>query len=121
MMYDQDGAPTFRQSVLRALALVVVIALLWVLLWLIFFRDSPKDTDLKGAKTGQNQSSDQGDKSKDNPKPSPAPSNGTTANPPGGPSELADTGAGNVLIPFGVATAAGTVLYHIRLRRKLKA
>jgi hypothetical protein len=37
------------------------------------------------------------------------------------PSQLADTGAGDVLLPVAAAAAAGTGLYYIRLHRKLNA
>jgi len=131
-MYDQDEAPTFRRGLWVILWFVVIIAVLWTLIWLIFFRhSSPKTPTLQGSNTNQNQSSDNksnsnsgSSKSSDknganngggggNTAPS-APSNtsGSSAN------QLANTGAGDVVVPFVVASVAGTAIYYVRLRRK---
>lgn len=120
MMYDQDTVPTFRRGLWMVLGLIVVVAVLWTVVWLVFFRHpSPKVSTLHGNNASQNQSdnnqpqsSDTGSGGSANSKPNPGAAAANT-------DQLANAGAGNVLIPFAVASVAGGVLYHIRLRRKL--
>lgn len=118
-MYAQDETPAFRRRLWMILWFIVVVVVLWTLVWFIFLRDSaPKVSNLKGSNTSQNQSSSSGSNSSSNSSSSKSstPSSSSTST---SDQQLANTGAGNVLIPFAVASVAGTALYYIRLRRKL--
>jgi cytoskeletal protein RodZ len=132
-MYEQNEVPVFRRILWIVLWFVVIVAVIWVLVWLIFFRhSSPKATKSHTPQTSQNQpaapsspktatgsgtaptgSSPAPTAGQGNPSPS---STGTAA-----PSQLANTGAGDVIVPFVVASAAGSALYYVRLRKKLQA
>lgn len=48
-----------------------------------------------------------------------APAPAASSMPAPQPSALANTGAGDVLIPFAVATMVGSTIYYVRLRKKL--
>jgi len=50
--------------------------------------------------------------------PAPAPSGGSSS-PTQAPNTLANTGAGDVLIPFAVATMVGSAIYYVHLSKKL--
>jgi len=125
-MYEDD-VPVFRRILWFALWFIVIVAVLWFLAWLIFFRETaPKKSSSNNS--GQNHSaSNQSPQQKSGPQ-----SNGSSSNSgsSGGtnnksadtaPNQLANTGAGDVFVPFAVATVAGTAIYYVRLRRKLVA
>lgn len=119
MIYEQSQVSTLRRGLWVILWLVVIVAILWTLVWLVFLRHSPKKVStVQDSGTSQDQSQTE----KQTPKPSPAPSTPTT---PGqsaakpAPGQLANTGAGNIVIPFAAASVAGGALYYIRLRRKV--
>jgi len=139
-MYEQDATPGFRRTAWVVLWFIVVVAVLWALIWLVFFRHtSPKVSTLHGSNTGQSQSSGssnnknnngtggsagstaQNSNSSSQNSNSSSSSSSTTANNSAttGPTQLANTGAGNVLVPFAVAGVTGSTLYYVRLRRKL--
>lgn len=115
MMYDQDTVPVFRRGLWMVLGLIVIVAVLWAVAWLIFFRHpSPKTSTLHGANTSQNQSgNNQSSNSSTNSSTNASNTAATNSD------QLANTGAGNVLVPFGVASVVGGTLYYVRLRRKL--
>jgi len=144
-MYDQNETqtPIFLRILWIALWAILIIVVAWVFIWLLFFRhqDTGKISTDKNQTTQQ--TSTNGDASKNTkdtkdtqntPSNNPGTNNTTSpqtsqnsssaaANDPAKatPTELANTGAGDVLMPFAVATVAGTTLYYIRLRRKLTA
>lgn len=127
-MYEQDEAPAYRRGLWMVLWFIVIVAVLWTLLWLIFFRHpSPKATTLHGSSTSQNHGGGQSASgSSSSPKKdsnsSSSSASGGTSNTSGATSDqLANVGAGNILVPFTMAGIAGTVLYHVRLRRKLQS
>ncbi len=114
MMYAQDETPAFRRRLWMILWFIVVVVVLWTLVWFIFLRHSPsKVSNLKGSNTSQSQSSNSSSSSNKSNTPT-TPTASTTSN-----QQLANTGAGNVLVPFAVASVGGSVLYYVRLRRKL--
>ena len=133
-MYEQNEVPLLRRILWIILWFVVVVAVIWVLVWLIFFRhSSPVPTPHK-AKTHQSQSATP--PPRNNPGNSTGSSNSATptsnsgsSSPSGAPSatstttpsQLANTGAGNIVIPFVIAGTVGTVAYQVRLRKKLQA
>jgi len=125
-MYEDD-VPVFRRILWIALWFVVVVAVLWVLVWLIFFRHSTPKVSTSH-KSGNQHSS------QSNQPPKAASSGGSSSSTGSGntetngsssttaqPDELANTGAGDVLVPFVVAGMTGSVLYYVRLRKKLLA
>lgn len=125
-MYE-DEVPVFRRILWFALWFIVIVAVLWFLVWLIFFRESsPKHNTSTNKSGNHNQSaSNQPPQSNSGSKPS-TPANGansgntsSSGSSSTAPDHLANTGAGDVFIPFGVATVAGTAIYYVRLRRKL--
>ena len=125
-MYEESN-PFIRRIILLAIGAIVIIAVLWLLVWLIFFRHS--NTAKVAPKTKPNSS--QGQVSENHP--STPPSNNSSQNQaqantqgtvsaPGTsstttPKQLANTGPGNVFVPIVVATAVGTLVYQLRLRR----
>jgi len=126
-MDGQNETPAFRRGLWMVLWFVVAVVVLWVLAWLIFFRSSsPKPSDLQGSNTKHSQPNNSGSSTK---KPSDGSSNdnssssvssgssGTTTQ----SSRLANAGAGNVLVPFGIAVGVGGTLYQVRLRKRAKA
>lgn len=116
-MQTQDVTPVFRRRLWMVLWFMVIAVVLWALVWFIFFRQtSPKISNVRGSNTSQRQSSNSSSSSSSSQS---SASSTPTASTTTTPSNLANTGAGNVLIPFAVASVAGTVLYYVRLRRKL--
>lgn len=143
-MYEQDGVPVYRRGLWIVLGFIVAVAVLWLLVWLIFFRHSnPKVSNLHGSNTNkQSQShnnqpssgsssnkSGSGSGSQNTQQSGSGTNNGSSSSAGGGsstpsapgsqPSQLANTGAGDVVVPFVVASAAGGALYYVRLRKKL--
>jgi cytoskeletal protein RodZ len=136
-MYE-DNVPVFRRILWIALWFVVIIVVLWVLIWLIFFRHHPAETPTgnNGHTTTQTNPTHQSapatptntppsSTGSSNPSSSASGSTGSpapaTSAPATAPSQLANTGAGDVFIPFAVATLTGSTIYYVRLVRKLRA
>jgi cytoskeletal protein RodZ len=125
-MYE-DEVPVFRRILWFALWFIVIVAVLWFLVWLIFFRETTPKHNTSTNKSGSHSQS----ASNQPPQSNPGSQSNTSGNASNGsnksgsssatstPDHLANTGAGDVFIPFGVATVAGTVIYYVRLRRKL--
>jgi len=117
-MFAQQDAPSFRHRLWLVLWFVVIVAVLWALVWLLFFHDSsPKVSTVNGSKASQKQSSGGSQPSSSS---SSAGSNSTSGGSGAAPDQLANAGAGNILVPFSAAGVAGTAAYYIRLRRKLQ-
>lgn len=142
-MYEQteSRAAVVRRVLLIGVwlvALVALVALVWLLVWILFFRHhhtaAPAknvDTSLhrKSTSAGSSNTSNPalsgqgtggGANSNSNPATSGAQTNDTHPQ-TGGQTELANAGAGNVVLPVMVATIAGSSLYYVRLRKKLGA
>ena len=113
-MQTQDVTPVFRRRLWMVLWFMVIAVVLWALVWFVFFRQSsPKISNVRGSNTSQKQSSSSSSSQSSTTSATPTASTTTT------PNNLANTGAGNILIPFAVASVAGTAIYYVRLRRKL--
>ncbi len=126
-MREQEDTPIFHRRVRVVLYFVLAVAVLWMVVWFIFFRPSPaKSTDVHTVDTSGNQSSgsanattkrSSSNSSEGSTASQATPGNATTAS--GAPaSQLANTGAGDVFIPFGAAVVIGSVVYQIWVRRK---
>lgn len=129
-MYEQNEVPMFRRILWIVLWFIVAVAVIWVLIWFIFFRDSSPKVVKKPSTATQKSQSTQKKPTKTGTTPAPSTStdtgsigtnqNNATTNPTGTtPSQLVNTGAGNIVVPFAVASVAGTTIYYVRLRRKL--
>jgi len=135
-MYEQVEVPVFRRIIWIIVLAVVAVVVLCVLIWLIFFRHPAKKphSSTSSTKTSQKQQaadnnglnvSIDGDhtatsgttSTSDTPGPTGA-SKKNTSNTGAPSTELANTGAGNVIAVFAVASVTGSVLYYVRLRRK---
>jgi cytoskeletal protein RodZ len=127
-MYEQNEAPTLRRRLWLVMWFVIIALVLWALVWLLFFRHSPSNKTLHGSNTSQNQTSNSGNHN--TPKtggtsggsPASTSTSGSSATPSttATPDGLANTGPGNVIAVVTSATVAGTLLYYIRLRKKLQ-
>lgn len=128
-MYEDNEQPVLRRVLLTTVWLVIVITIAWATIWLAFFRHNNDSTSQGSLKhqTSQQSSGSKGNKAE---KPgNNGPSAGSTgqSNTPVGtgsttpqpPQTLANTGAGNVFVPFAVASVVGTAVYYVRLRKKL--
>ncbi len=124
-MYE-DEVPVFRRILWFALWFIVIVAVLWFLVWLIFFRETtPKHSS--STKSGSQSQSTSSQPPQHGSGAQPSGSSGSSGSSSTGsgsgstPNTLANTGAGDIFVPFGVAAVVGTVAYHVRLRRKLLA
>lgn len=122
-MYEQQEVPVLRRILWIVLWFVVALAIIWVLVWFLFFRHhaskpiaphKPQDQSIQP----HNQSTAPTKKTPAPTTSAPSAPNASTT-PAASPSQLANTGAGNVLVPFAVASVGGTAFYYIRTRRKL--
>ncbi len=114
-MQGQEGVPISRVRIRLALG-IIVVGLLSLLLWLIFRSPSPKPSSSHSTATKQQQpvggqSANGGSTGR-----SGAGSN-SSANV--GPSRLVNTGAGNVLELVVTTGIAGSLLYQVKLRKRL--
>jgi cytoskeletal protein RodZ len=133
-MYEQEE-PALRRVLLIVLWFVVIVVILWALIWLIFFRNSGSTkTPQISKQTGQSQqklktpngssstasasSASSGGTSSSSTPAGTTPSSAATGSTATGPSTLTNTGAGDIFLPFMVATLAGATFYHIHLRKK---
>ncbi len=142
-MYEQNEVSMLRRILWYALWTIVLIAAIWILVWLIFFRNSnPKNTSK--TPTSQSTSSTSSDNKSSHSgaaKSSPSSSNsgrsstsaGNTAQngssptgssnapqpPAASPSQLTNTGPGDVIVPALVATVIGSTVAYTTVRRKL--
>jgi cytoskeletal protein RodZ len=141
-MYENEE-PISRRIVWIVLWFVIIVAVAWAIVWLVFFRNSSTTNQNGGLKSKAPQSqpsqtpkNSQGNSGKQNSNSSNSNSgNGGSANNSGNgaaptapasggsaapaPNTLANTGAGDVLIPFAAATMVGSAVYYIRLSKKL--
>lgn len=148
-MYEQTEQPTGRRVLWIVLWFIIIAAVAWVFIWLIFFRGDNTETNTdKLTSSAKNQSNGSSQKSKtsntsDSSKSSSdssknnhdtnggsadssdAASSGSSQAAAGTaqttPSQLANTGAGDVMLPVVAASVAGSALYYIRIRKKLTA
>lgn len=137
-MYDTEE-PVLRRVLAIILWAVVIVAVVWAVIWFVFFRGHSQPANNgglthKGTTSQNNQNKSQGQKPQSPTQPSTSSgssSSSQTANNAGsslqsggssaaqGPTQLANTGAGDIFAPFALATVAGSTVYYIRLRRKL--
>lgn len=116
---DEERMATLRQGAKRVIWVVAAVAILWLGAWFLFFRDTgSKTADLESERTSQDKTSQT---KTDKDKSSGTSNTNKTSDKTATPSELADTGPGNVAAVVGLATVAGTVVYYVRLRKKLTA
>jgi LPXTG-motif cell wall-anchored protein len=142
-MYEDSEAPVLRRVLWIVLWFIVIVAVAWVAVWLAFFRHvntntgsitPPKHSQQSQSKgkepsngnnttgaTAPKSSTTGGTGSASTPTISPSSgSTSTASNPaPSSSNTLANTGAGNIFIPFGAASVVGTALYYLRLRKKV--
>jgi LPXTG-motif cell wall-anchored protein len=112
-LYEQDEVSGLRRGLGITALFVVTVVVLWTLVWLVFYRNSsPKVATKHSSGTTQSQKSSDAQSASGTPGTSNT-SGGTT------PTQLANTGAGNIMVPFAVASMVGSALYYVRLRRKL--
>ena len=138
-MYDTEE-PVLRRVLAIILWAVVIVAVVWAVIWFVFFRGHAQPSNTGGLthKNTTSQNKPQGQQPvQSNPNTSTSPSTSSssqTANNAGSslgsnnnssssttqtPTQLANTGAGNIFVPFTLAAVAGSAVYYIRLRRKL--
>jgi cytoskeletal protein RodZ len=133
-VYEQNDVPMFRRILLIGLAAIAVIVVLWAVLWLLFIRSDGKAKTPTSHKTTTSQSRKSSDSSKST---ASAPAGSSIAAPGNSstqsstsaqssiptsstaPTELVNTGAGSLVVPFVVASVAGTTFYYIRTRKQL--
>lgn len=115
-MFAPTETPRYRQILPVVIWLVAAVLLIWLLLSLVFFRShSPKAVGPVSKQTQHHESASPATNGNPGPtNPTPSPANGT----PSTPSRLANTGAGDVVVPVVVAVGGGITLYQVRLRRK---
>ena len=134
-MYEESETPDYRRLIVFGVAIVLIVAIVWLFVWLIFFRSSAKVATPHKPASSQSQSTKSGKSNKQQTSQSSggsgqgssnaegqinAPGQNATTTPGGASSsQLANTGPGNVLVPVGAATVAGSALYYVRLRKKL--
>jgi LPXTG-motif cell wall-anchored protein len=141
-MYEDNEQPVLRRILWIVLWLIIIVTIGWAAIWLALFRnDTANNGRLKSpsqqsqhatthspntGKTTQssgttNNATTNTNNSSSNPAPSnvnnPTSTTSTTTSPT--PPTLANTGAGDVFIPFMAATMAGSAIYYVRLRKRL--
>jgi cytoskeletal protein RodZ len=139
-MYEQaePRAVVVRRILWLALWFVVIVVVVWGLIWLVFLRGDKRDVAKKNdTLTSHSQSNDKKDSKTEHSSGRQGVADdatgssstagqqntqaGTTATTNAAtPSHLANAGAGDVILPVVVASVAGTVLYHVRLRYKYR-
>lgn len=134
-MYEQNEVPVFRRILWLALWFIVIVAVVWLLVWFIFFRNtSPKTTSTHhGSSTSQSSAPQKSSKSDSTSSSNSAQNTGSnaaanTGSTPGAsaptatqPTELANTGAGDLVWPFAVASLVGSTIYYVRATKRLNS
>jgi cytoskeletal protein RodZ len=137
-MYEDTEQPVLRRILWIVLWFIIVATIAWALIWLVFFRhhNVPNNSGSITHTPNHSQSSSTGTKvqspSTHSGSSSTATNGGSSAMPPStsstpagsssttqAPSTLANTGAGDIFTPFIVASLAGSVVYYVRLHKKL--
>lgn len=131
-MYDQEEISPLRRILWVIVTFVIIFAVLWGIVWVLFLRHSTpvakqpeqnknssthsgsKQQPSHSSSTADNGASNTGNSNSNN-SGSPAPTTTTQ------PTELANTGAGDVVALFAGVTVVSGVAYQIRLRKKLLA
>jgi cytoskeletal protein RodZ len=118
-MYEQSEVPVIRRILWAVATFAIIFLVLWGIVWVLFLRHStpvskPKTTT--GSSQSQKQTHSSGSSSTtDHSNTSSDTSNtGTTT-----PTELVNTGAGDVLGLFVAVTVVAGIAYQIRLRTRL--
>ena len=130
-MYEDNEQPVLRRVLLIVVWLVIIITIAWATIWIAFFRHDNQTNQgtLKHQTTQSTQppsgTSNSKTQTSGNTPNTGSANQGTTSTPNTSgtgsqqPQALANTGAGNVFIPFTAASIIGTTAYYIRLRKKL--
>jgi cytoskeletal protein RodZ len=130
-MYEDTGQPVLRRVLWIILWFIIVATIAWALIWLVFFRhhsapntsgsithapQHSQSSKTQSPSTGSSSTSTKSGSSATTPPTSSTPTAGSSTQTP---STLANTGAGDVFIPFIAASLAGSVVYYVRLHKKL--
>lgn len=132
-MYEENSTPTLRRILWLAVWFIVIAVVLWMVIWLVFFRHpqakkpvakpNPVAQPVQPSPAGNAGSSagSVGTTGGNGSSPAPVSPGATSPSTAAQPTQLANTGAGDVLLPAVVATALGGAGYYIRIRKKLAA
>jgi cytoskeletal protein RodZ len=129
-MYEDNEQPVLRRVLLIIVWLVIIITIAWAVIWIAFFRQDNQTTSKNGVSHHTQSTSNTGDSKTRTQSSSSGSSTGsssqsTTKTPstdsttPQPPQALANTGAGNVFIPFIAGSVVGTAAYYVYVRKKL--
>jgi cytoskeletal protein RodZ len=134
-MYEQadSRAVIIRRIIWLALWLIVILAVVWALVWFVFIRGHSSTAAKKSGDTlkshvqnttGTTKSSDDKHTGSDTGTSSQQQTadtgrSGSSTDTPQ-PTQLVNTGAGNVVVPVVVAMISGGVAYQVYLRRKYR-
>lgn len=128
-MYDQDEISPLRRILWVIGTFIIIFSVLWGIVWLLFLRHStpvskPEQSKNKSSTQSKQQKQSSGSSSSSgggNSSSTGSSSSSGAANTPTQPTELANTGAGDVVSLFAGVTIVSGAAYQIRLRKKLLA
>ena len=121
-MYEQQEVSVIRRILWAAATFIIIFSVLWGIVWVLFLRHSTPASKPKTT-SGSSQSHKQ---TPSDSKPSTTPPSNTSSDGASGgegstPSQLANTGAGDMTALFVGVTIVSGLAYQIRLRKKLVA
>ena len=117
-MNEQSEVPVFRRIVWAVLTFLVIFAVLWGIVWVLFLRHS-SHVSKPHPTSGSSQTQTRGGSSGSSSTPATGGSSSTSTGGTSTPTQLANTGAGNVLELFAAVTVLAGLAHQIRLRTKL--
>lgn len=129
-MYDENNPPLARRILWLGLWFILIVAVAWTAVWLVFFHHSnTKKVTIQPPKatTGQQTATDN---NVSNPGLSNFPSSSSTTQSQSGnatqspastntPTQLANTGPGNLILPVTLAVVVGSGMQYVRIRKRL--
>lgn len=133
-MYEDNHPPLARRILWLGLWFILIVAVAWIAVWLVFFHHSgdtkkvtvqpPKATTGQQTPAGSNASTSGSSGSSSSPSSSstaPSQSGNAIQSPPSttAPTQLANTGPGNLILPVTLAVVVGSGMQYIRIRKKL--
>jgi cytoskeletal protein RodZ len=130
-MYEDYNAPAFRRILILVATVVLIALVIWWAAWFLFFRDHPAGKTNKPpvSKTKQ-EKQEYGSPSKkstngssngssQNHSTSGSGSNGaSSSNGASGSDQLANAGAGGIVVPALSGVVSGVVVYQVYLRKR---